>query len=175
MSVYPMEVVKTSLAHKGGTKDYFLTLVVNATGQALLIKRWGAKGAIGQIKVEKYPDQASGERAYSKELTLRQSGSKGYQITDSKVLKIEDASALSMVIGRTVFPKVGPANVKHIDPSYDTSGMREPESNRDEDGNFVGNQPRHVAIDPEVVAAAERAQKEAELASMRTNPKFGRF
>lgn len=175
MSEYPMEVAKASLSHKGGTKDYFLTLVVNAQGRAIVIRRWGAKGATGQVRVKSFPSQSAAEADFQKELDHRQSGSKGYSITDSKTLKIESSAQFPLVVGRTIFPKIGPANVKHLDPAYDTTGMREPESNRDEDDNFIGNTTRHVTIDPDVVARAEAAQKEAELAEMKTNPKFGRF
>ncbi|WLR91029.1 WGR domain-containing protein [Shinella zoogloeoides] len=163
------------MSHKGGTKDYFLTLVVNAQGRAIVIRRWGAKGATGQVRVKKFASQLEAEVDYQKELDHRQSGSKGYRITDSKTLQIEKREAFPFVVGRTVFPKIGPANVQHLDPTYDTTGMREPESNRDDDDNFIGNATRHVTIDPDVVARAEAARKEAELAEMKQNPKFGRF
>jgi len=170
-----MEVVKASLSHKGGTKDYFLTLVVNKQGRAIVIRRWGAKGATGQVRVKAFPSQIDAEADYQKELNHRQSGSKSYRLTDSKIVTVESAAQLPLVIGRTVFPKIGPANAKHLDPNYSTDGMREPESNRDDDDNFIGNQTRHVTIDPDAVARAEAAQREAELASMKGNPKFGRF
>lgn len=175
MSVYPMEIAKVSLGHKGGTKDYFLTLIVNATGQAVVIRRWGKKGATGQVTVKKFDNGGLAETDFQKELTKRQSGSKGYQIEDSKTLTVESQSQLPLMVGRTVFPQMGGSNVKHIDPGYDVTGMREPESNRDDDDNFVGNTPRHVSVDPAVVEKLEQEKRERELDSMRSNPKFGRF
>lgn len=175
MSVYPMEGTKCSLTHKGGTKEYFITLMANAEGKAIVVRRWGAKGAIGQVRVSKFDTVAAAESDYTKELDKRQSGAKGYQLTDQRIVNVKSAERLSLVIGRTVFPKIGASNVQHIDPNYDTAGMREPESNRDDDDNFVGNVERRVKIDPDAVAAAEQAAKEKELDVLRSNPKFGRF
>ncbi|WP_456868363.1 WGR domain-containing protein [Galbibacter sp. BG1] len=170
-----MEGTKCSLTHKGGTKEYFITLMANAQGKAIVIRRWGAKGAIGQVKVSKFDTVAAAERDYEKEIDRRQSGSKGYQITDQKIVNVDAPEKLSLIIGRTVFPKIGGSNVKHIDPNYDTGGMREPESNRDDDDNYVGDFQRRVKVDPDAVAAAEKAEREKELDVLRSNPKFGRF
>jgi len=175
MSVYPMEGTKCSLTHKGGTKEYFITLMANAQGKAIVVRRWGAKGAIGQVRVAKFDTVAEAENDYTKEVMKRQSSSKGYQITDEKIVSVDAPEKLSLVIGRTVFPKIGASNVTHLDPNYDTAGMREPESNRDDDDNYIGEYRRRVKFDPDAVAAVERAEREKELDVLRSNPKFGRF
>lgn len=172
---YPMEGIKSSFLHQNGTKEYFLTLIVNNEGKGIVIRRWGSKGKTGQIKVTCFNTAAAAEKDFEKETDLRQSGSKSYQITDSKVVTVEAQDKLPLIIGRTVYPKMGPKGISHLDPDIDVSDIREPDNDRDEDGNFVGRATRPVRIDPNEVERLERENREKELEPMKANPKFGLF
>jgi predicted DNA-binding WGR domain protein len=169
-----MDIAKVSLTHRGGTKEYFLTLVCAPGGSSIVIRRWGAKGALGQLKVTKFVSQKDAEKDFEKELNARQSGSKGYQVTDSKELQVASPEELARAIGRTVMPKIGAANMQHIDPTFDTTGMRDPEQTREEDGTPIDTR-RRVQLTPEQEAEIIEQERMARLAPVKAHPDFGRF
>jgi predicted DNA-binding WGR domain protein len=64
-----LNVFRRSATHVGGTKEYHLIVIRKMDADTLniqggvLIKRWGKKGAWGQVKVETYKDKFSLETA----------------------------------------------------------------------------------------------------------------
>lgn len=175
--LYPMKARKLTFQHKGGTKSYFLTLITNADGETILIKRWGKVGALGQCKVEQYSHENDGQKAYAD--AQRERARKGYVAGREDTLTVEDSGKLITAIGRTVYPMVGARALKHLDPALDTTGVRDPEATQDEDGNFTGRQAR-VDTDmlDKIKREEERKEREAQNAVQQhyaANPLFGRF
>lgn len=188
MSSFPMSIYKVEYKHKGGTKAYFLTLVTNAANESILIKRWGKVGATGQLKVEQFGTAGPGNAAFSKAQKERESRGYILQKDDTKI--VPDLPGLQLAIGRTIYPMVGAHNINHLDPTIDTTGMREPEATQDENGKYTGRQTR---TDPDFIkaqqeevrrreeearAAAEAAalkEKQEIAANYKANPLYGRF
>src|SRR5437879_830114 len=125
MSTYPMDFQKLSWIHKGGTKkEYHIILVVNGDGRATVIRRFGKSKAATNVLAEIHSIQAEGER--SVEGHIRERAKKGYELVGQSSGQIQDAAEMVQVCGRIIFPKLGPAVVKSMDPAFDTSRMREP-------------------------------------------------
>lgn len=174
MSAYPMQVRSVSMDHTGGTKSYHLLLVTTADGRSLFVSRWGKTGAFGEMKPETFPTSAGGEKAWDKK--ERQKASGGYRQHGAvRVEAVNDAGDLRRAIGIGVWGKVGAAALKHLDPSLDTSGMREADPVRvNEDGTFNANTSRNADLSAQIAAEKEAQRIESENV-LRANPLFGKF
>jgi predicted DNA-binding WGR domain protein len=173
MSAYPM-TIRTLSMHQA-TKSYHLTLVTTADGKSLFIRRWGKKGAFGEVKPEPYSTVKDGERAWDKLDRAKTGG--GYRPEGlPRNETANDAAELRSKLGLPVYNKIGKDAINHLDPSIDTSGMREAEPPRvGEDGKLTGeDKPRTVDLSAQI--AAQKAADEAEAAKvLKRHPNFGRF
>lgn len=178
---YPMNVRRVDFVHKGGTKAYHLLSIINATGQGVLVKRWGKVSSFGQIKVELYLNAMTTENAL--EAALRERSSRGYKV-------LADVSSVPLRLGELkaqvsgpVWAKLGATAVKHLDPSVDTTGMRlADEPDRDEDGVKIDVGP---TLKPPTALELEKAERDARvyaeklkrdnLGGVEDHPNFGRF
>jgi predicted DNA-binding WGR domain protein len=157
------------------TKSYYLTLVTTSTGRTVLIRRWGKKGAFGELKAETYERPIQGEKAWDK--LEREKTGKGYrQEGPMRVEEVKSAAELKSKMGLPVFAKMGKEAVSWLDPDLDTSGMRDAEPPRiGEDGRLTGeDKPRKVDLSAEL-AAQKAADAKAAEETLRKNPNFGRF
>lgn len=171
MSAYPMTIRSVSMHQT--TKSYHLLLIYTADGRSLFVRRWGKKGAFGEIKPELYSTHKDGEKAWDKlERAKREYKVEGLPRTET----VKDATELRMKMGLPVWNKVGREAINHLDPTIDTSGMREVDPPRvGEDGKLTGeDKPRTVDLSAQI--AAEKAAQEIESAKvLKQNPNFGRF
>lgn len=174
MSVYPIKVHTISLDHRGGTKSYHLHMIQAANGNCVFIKRWGKTGVFGECKIETFDSPIKAQKAWdSKE---RAELNKGYSQTGPVVEKVaRDQSELVAAIGRNTFNKLGPAAVKHLDPSFDTTGMREAEDPQydEETGRKIDTSRK---MDLAELMAEQKRQEEAERQrTYESNDLYGRF
>lgn len=172
MSNGSYSTLRTSLDHKGGTKAYHLILIKTPDGRGMLIRRFGKVGQFGDVMVEQFPTSAAAEKAFEKLYNEKTSGRKGYfQKTHEE--SDEDFDGLQKILGRPLWAKLGPSDIKFLNDDADVSGVRERDPNRyDEDGNWLGNpEPRKADI-----AAEIEASKQQRLEELRQkNPLYGRF
>lgn len=180
MSTYPITVSTVNLKHRGGTKFYTFLLAQTADGKGLLIKRYGKVGTFGQIIEERYDTYKGAEKAFEKTFDEKTSGRKGYEVDGAtRELTVSGPGDLLTVFGRMLWPKLSAATVKHLDPSYDTTGRREPDPPRfGEDGEYLG-EPEPRTLSPEEVETAKQAaideEKAKRAAIYAENENFGRF
>lgn len=173
MSVYPITSKIVSLDHQGGTKSYHLHLIQAANGNCVVINRWGKTGSFGEMKVETFDSPVKAQRAFDKKETEKTR--KGYRQTSSaRETTAKDSSELVKAVGVTFFNKMGVAAVSHLDPGFDTSGMRQLDGpNWDEDGNKLDPTRK---VDPAVIREAQlKAQQEAIEQAYQSNDLYGRF
>ena len=173
MSVYPITSKTVSLDHQGGTKSYHLHLIQNGDGKCVVINRWGKTGAIGEMKFEMFDSPVAAERAFARKETEKTR--KGYRQTNAtREATANSQTELVKAIGTVYFNKMGASMVKHLDPSFDTTGMREMDGpDWDEDGNKVDSSRK---VDPAVIRAAQiAAEKEAAEKAYSANDLYGRF
>lgn len=173
MSVYPITSKTISYDHQGGTKSYHLHLIQAANGNCVVINRWGKTGAIGEMKIEMFDSPVKAQRAFDKKETEKTR--KGYrQNGPAREATAKDASEIVKAVGNVYFNKMGATAVQHLDPAFDTSGMREVDSPQwDEDGNKLDSSRK---VDPAAVRAAQlAAEKEAAEKAYSENDLYGRF
>jgi len=172
VSTYPIKVHSQSFDHRGGTKSYHLMLIETADNRAVFINRWGKKGQFGELQVKEFADVGAAWKEYERK--ERDKTRNGYAPEGPPRDTVANVSSeLAKTIGLAVFNKMGAKAVKHLDPSFDTTGMREAEPNRlDEDGRLTGaDKPRTADVSEQLKADRERELKEA----YENNPLFGAF
>jgi len=177
---YPLDIANIHLEFSDGdrsNKFYSATLVTTQNGKAIVIKRWGKIGLIGELKVETYPSQNKAEREYEKIVSAKRG--KGYQATKSTMKIVSTETEFRLAIGPAVWLKLPPGPLLHLIPDMDVSGRRELDPNRfDENGKYIGEPPPRVFSKAEIEAArqVEREQEQAEaVKTYASHPKFGRF
>lgn len=171
---YPIKSRALSLDHRGGTKSYHLMLIQANNGKCVVINRWGKTGAFGEMKVKTFDSVPAAEKAFSKK--EREKTGKGYSQTGaSRETTAADGSELPRSIGLAVFNKMGAAAVKHLDPGFDTSGMREADNPQyDEETGRKIDTARKADL-AELMAAQKAAEEETAKQAYADNPIFGRF
>lgn len=180
--VYPIQIESVSLDHSGGTKSYHAKKLVAQSGKSLVIFRWGKTGTFGDIQVFEFDTASEADKAFEKKLASKMSN--GYAISprhDPKPVKADDFEELRALMGRAMMSKIGASNLKYIDPTADTTGMREVELPRlDEEGriNWEAVTERSLRLEEEKrkareeIAARERAEAESAYSN---NPIWGAF
>lgn len=175
MTAYPMQFEKQHWEHRGGTKDYTFYFFQTADNKALIVKRWGKVGSQGQFQVHKYNDvgQAQKDFATFQSERLR----KGYTRELAIPSAISDANGAKTAVGRFNVAPIGADAWTHIDPSFDTTGMKPADPpTRDEEGNFLGRPAtRRVPIDEEATRLAAEAKAAEERKELESHPLFGKF
>lgn len=173
MIVYPAEVYKVYLEHQGGTKFYELTRVVMGNEASLVIRRFGKVKTFGEVIVTRFSNLTAADKEFSKLFKEKTSGRKGYKLSRDVEQDAVDLNELRILVGRGLFAKLSPEDLKHIDPAIDTSGVRDTDKPRySEDGEYKGEHRRMVEITEEMMER-ERQEQVKELAKM--NPLYGRF
>ncbi len=182
MSAYPVRVESISLDHRGGTKSYHATKVTAQGGNSLVILRFGKTGAFGQVKVDMHDLASRADKAFEKKIDEKMK--KGYAVDPKHDPKPQDASdfeELRRLIGRATIGKLGPNHLSHIDPSLDTTGVREAELPRyDENGHLDKETQAEKArrLEEEKRKAREelkRREEEEFKTAYADNPNFGAF
>lgn len=145
---YPITVTQQSLNHKGGTKSYHFTLISNAAGKSVLVFRYGKTGQFGQLVVGQYETVQAAENVWAKKEREKSGSAGGYSPTGGRTVKTANSSSeLKDAMGLALLNKVGASAVKHIDPSYNTSGMRDTDpATVDEDGRSNGDVSRKADV-----------------------------
>lgn len=181
-STYPISIEIVSLEHKGGTKAYHLYRMSTKSGASLVAFRWGKVGTFGEVQTHKFDTIGSAEEAFDKKLAAKMRG--GYSPStrhDPKPSTAPSFEDLRDAIGRPMLTRLGPTNLKHIDPNIDTTGMKEPDPPRlDENGRLhPGTEAKKRREEEERVrkAAAEIAAREEQerQEAYKDNPLFGAF
>ncbi|WP_168342099.1 WGR domain-containing protein [Rhizobium leguminosarum] len=174
MSVYPIKVHSISLDHRGGTKSYHLMMIRAANGNTVVVYRWGKTGVFGEVKIETYDGPIKAQKGWDKK--EREKTNNGYSQTGPAVEKTaNDASELMAAIGRNMFAKLGASNVKHLDPSFDTNGMREADDPQydEETGKKLDTARR---MDLAALLEEQKLKEAAEIAAAyEVNDLYGRF
>jgi predicted DNA-binding WGR domain protein len=174
MSVYPIKMRTISLDHRGGTKSYHLMMIEAANGNCVVVNRWGKTGVFGEMKVETFDSPVKAQKAWDKK--EREKTGKGYSQTGSTREAIaSEQSELSRTIGLSTFNKMGASAVKHLDPSFDTTGMREADpAQYDEETGAKIDTSRKADLSNLI---QEQKQREAENAARAyaENDLYGRF
>lgn len=179
MTEYPIKVTAQSFNHSGGTKSYHLMLIRTVTGKCVIVRRWGRVGQFGQLKAEHYNTVSSAMEAFESLLDERRR--KGYSTAGLSVKReAKTQNDLVSAITLPVFSKLGPKTINHLDPTYDTSRMHEPdEPTLDEDTLRKVRQPTARGISQEDYEEMVRRQEAERLAVERNHyesiPEFGMF
>jgi predicted DNA-binding WGR domain protein len=175
-SFYPMRQEQVHFRHQGGTKGYYLTSITNAQGDGILIRRWGKLGRESSIKVEVF---AAKQRDRVLLGAFKERERKGYREEKPQAQTLTHSADLFNAIGRIYFPKIGKEAIEHLDPNYDTSGMKSTvDPDFDEDGNRVVKSARPAFTPEQLEEAKLQAEREAQAAKMaayKSHPLFGRF
>ena len=175
MTSYPITFEAVHLKHQSGTKQYTIYLFKTDDGRSLHLNKYGKVGAFGQLQVLCYDTHAAGTKSFNSKERSRVSG--GYrQEGPLRGHIIDNAKELRDAFGLPVWSKIGKEAINHLDPTIDTSGMREGDPPRlDEEGRLTGqDKPRVVDLAAEVEAEKARLAAESER-TLKNNPNFGRF
>lgn len=165
--MFPMQIHKLSLRHRGGTKDYHLVSIISEAGNGLLINRWGKAGSWGSLKIEQFGSKAATDRAF--EHLFESKEGRGYteQLARNRQTAHNEGE-LSKYLGPQYMAQIGAANLLHINDKADTSGIREPEEvsfNKRPNGSFALNEkPRKLVKDVEPT-----------VEDLKANPNWGIF
>nr|AJW30269.1 hypothetical protein pLM21S1_p151 [Sinorhizobium sp. LM21] len=174
MSIYPIKSRTITLDHRGGTKSYHLVLIEAANGNCVVINRWGKTGAFGEMKVETFDSPIKAQKAWDKK--EREKTGKGYaQKGGTRERSVAETSELPKIVDAMTFNKMGASAVKHLDPFFDTSGMREADDPQyDEETGAKLDTARKAdlsdAIEAKRIADAEKAARAYD-----DNDLYGRF
>ncbi|MCP1540031.1 WGR domain-containing protein [Methylorubrum extorquens] len=153
MTVYPIAIRKKSMLHRQGTKEYHQVLIVNGEGRAVLVQRWGKKNTTGQMKVETFERSEMAVTSFEMKDSEKRSHRGGYEHDAGRDNLIECANAaeFAKALGPHLRFNMGAANLLHVAPDLDVSGVKEPDPvpEFDRDGKVVrkGYQPKHVFKD----------------------------
>ncbi len=174
MSVYPITSKTISYNHQGGTKSYHLHLIQAANGNCVVINRWGKTGSVGEMKIATFDSPIKAQRAFDKKETEK--GRNGYrQVGPARETSAKDASELVKAVGNVYFNKIGASAVRHLDPDFDTTGMRENDDPRwDEEGRAIDS-ARRAQIDNELQEEMKRAEAQKVASAYASNDLYGRF
>ena len=176
---YPLDFANVHLEFTDdkSKKFYNASLVGNAEGKAIVVKRWGKIGVIGEMKVESFPTLAKAEKEY--ESIVSSKLRKGYERQRGDTKQITNETAFRMAIGPAVWPKLPPGPLVHIVPDMDVSGRRELDPARfSEDGKYLGEPAARVFSKTEIAAARERERQAEQAEAVKAyanNSNFGRF
>lgn len=170
---YPINLLRYSLEHKGGTKAYHIYLLINSEGKSVLVTRWGKVGVFGDIQVKHYDGRLKGRNAAETKLRAKRSG--GYREVELREETYRSFSELLAGLG-ALASKMGAAPFEHLDPSANTLGMRrEADPPRlDEDLRLTGKDRRSADISKDI-EAQRNAEEEKARAVLQANPLFGMF
>lgn len=124
-SPFPIQIIKTHMLHRGGTKFYEILRVENAIGASMVIWRWGRKGTQGQHEIFTFDKPAKAVKAFNDKENERDK--RGYSPVETKTITAADEAELKTKIGLGLFYKLGKDTVEFIAPGADTKGVREPE------------------------------------------------
>ncbi|MGV1754804.1 WGR domain-containing protein [Agrobacterium sp. CG674] len=172
---YPIKVYSQSYDHANGTKSYHLMMIEASNGHCVFINRWGKKGTFGEMQVQTFATPKAAWKAYEKKETAKTRS--GYApLGSQRTNEATDAKTLGAAIGMVVLNKMGASNIKHLDPDYNTAGMREvdPPRTDEETGKLVGDTSRKADIAAQLEAEREERRKEAAMA-YDDNEEFGIF
>lgn len=122
MTTFPMRVTKQTLDHQGGTKSYHFVFIRNNDGYGLLIKRWGKKGAFGQMEVLEGP---LAEDIWRR--TLKDKQKRGYSIETERLIDVNDLGQLKTALTPRVYTSIGAGALTNLIPGVDTTGVKDPE------------------------------------------------
>jgi predicted DNA-binding WGR domain protein len=180
---FPIDITQLTLENTRDihNKFYELMLVRNAAGKCTLIKRYGKKGAFGELKIASYPNQARAEAEFEKVFKEKTSPRKGYSVVKSeKTRTVHGEPSARMAFGPALWPKLPPEFFANLDLTDVDVSRRRPlaEPRFDEDVKFVGDPaPRTVSrqtIEERLAEEAAIEQKKAML-EYEANPDFGAF
>jgi predicted DNA-binding WGR domain protein len=171
---YPIKTRSISLDHRGGTKSYHLMIIEAANGNAVFISRWGKTGQFGEMKVEEYDSPAKAMKAWEKK--EREKTRNGYgQAGPAREGRADTSDEFPKAVSLSIFNKMGASAVKHLDPGFDTAGMREADpAQYDEETGRKIDTARKADIS-EALAAEKAASEKAAAEAYADNPIFGRF
>lgn len=118
--VYPINKVSVTLDHKGGTKSYQLIMLSSLkTSRTLVILRWGKTRSLSNMDVKICNSISEGEKVF--EGKLREKQGRGYSPTKGIIEdEILSNAELAKKVGIGIFPKLGAAAIRHLDPDYNT-------------------------------------------------------
>jgi predicted DNA-binding WGR domain protein len=177
---YPLDFAHYSLEYSDGNrsnKHYNVSLVVAPNGSAIIVRRWGKIGQLGDMKIEKFAIQKKAESEFDK--LVQSKLGKGYETKNTNIKQVNSEPELRMAFGPSVWPMIpGPA-LQHIVPSMNVTGRKE-ELNPprfEENGKFIPTAPK--VFSEEEIRAAKLAEKvieqEEAVKTYASNPMFGRF
>lgn len=151
MPVYPIALRKKSMLHRQGSKEYHQVLITNGEGRAVLIQRWGKKGAEGQMSVEAFDGtERAVEKFDAKDRDKRRNGYEHDPARDT-ISECVDEAEFRRKLGPVYLHKLGPKNLEHIAPGADASNVKDPDppTEFDSNGRVVrkGYQPKHTFTD----------------------------
>lgn len=174
MSVYPIKTRSISMDHRGGTKSYHLMIVEAANGHSVFISRWGKTGAFGEVKVETFDSPKKAQQAWDRK--EREKVKNGYgQTAPARESRADKQDELIKAIGLTIFNKMGAKAVLHLDPTFDTTGMREADPPQyDEETGRKLDTARKADLE-EAMKQQRLMEAAAAEEAYRNNPIYGRF
>lgn len=113
-----------SLRHRSGTKEYHLLSIENRdTGNSIIVTRWGKTSTWGQLKVER-GSRSQVEKIWNAKTHEKEKG--GYEQTRNKTVEVASASEIIKIVGPQYYKNVGADNLKFVDSSLDTNGVKDP-------------------------------------------------
>lgn len=124
MGTYPIQIIKKSLDHQGGTKSYHTVQVITADGRQLLVKRWGKKGSFGSIDVMIGNTNIGAETAK----IIRDKQKRGYDEVDHKDFRANDLDDFKRLMTPRLYTSLGAANLAYLIPDADTTGIKDAEN-----------------------------------------------
>lgn len=135
-------------SEKRGTEKRFYFYVLNAdNGKSTVITRWGFKGSFGDISVAHF--ETIKEALDFVENKLDEKYSEGFHNSSgSSEATCENETELRQKLGRALLPNLSAPDVTHVDPDFDTRGMKKerPMPRLAEDGRLNEETKRANAI-----------------------------
>ncbi|TDW20378.1 WGR domain-containing protein [Rhizobium azibense] len=178
---FPLDFAHYALECSDGNrtnKHYNVSLLINPDGMAIIVRRWGKIGKIGDFKIEKFAIQAKAEQEFDK--LVQSKLGKGYVSKSSQIKQISSESDLRMAFGPAVWPQIPAGALNHVLPDMDTTGRpaQAAPPRFSEDGRYLGEPPARTYSKTEIAKAreAEKAlEQEVAIETYKSNPRFGLF
>lgn len=165
MSATGFNIFRASLSQKRGNRGPQKArhiLIVSGPERALRVVRWGVVGRWGSMKVEQH-NGALDTRDFNR--LIDEAKGSGYEITGNSTHTQIGLGDVKTILAHTYWFKLGPDNLKFLDPSIDTTNVREvefpAEYEKDDAGHFRRKEvkPRMIEI-PEPTIEDNIAQNE---------------
>lgn len=169
--MFPINMHKRKLVHKGGMKEYHTVILLTDDDRALVIRRWCKVKSWGQMEVECFSDREVGSNAFFAK--IEEKSKRGYVVDPGISHEVLDLSDLKRILGAQYWAQLGPENAEWLIPGVDTTGIKAPPMATWEKTDKTG---RYKRVEPPLLTIEQPPPREPTIDErVAQNPNWGMF